>query len=79
VRKLPGDPNYPPGVSSRDIDAQMPEEHGVDEGDTCGRDDCPGAIELFIPGGCTCNSDEHTCSAVEDAYLKCSDCDWKEE
>jgi len=49
--------------------------HGAEEGDRCGRDSCPGTIELAESENCSCHINPPCQSCVE-AGLCCPECHW---
>lgn len=50
--------------------------HGVEEGETCGRNGCQGVIELEEHKGCSCHISP-PCSACVDWDVFCPECSWE--
>lgn len=51
---------------------------GTDEGETCGRDGCPGTMEYKRQGECTCFISP-PCGSCTDQILTCTDCGFEVE
>lgn len=51
---------------------------GIEEGDVCGRDSCPGTMEYRRQGECTCHLSP-PCGSCVDQILTCTECDFEVE
>lgn len=59
--------------------AALPPDHGLEEGQVCGRGDaCPGILETAAVEGCSCHINP-PCSACTEDWTFCPECGWEAE